>query len=53
LPLVSDIAGQQYTQGNAEPDGPISRTTLHTGKGTSFELPPASIVVLRGRISEQ
>jgi hypothetical protein len=53
LPLVLDVAGQQYTQGNAEPDGPISRKTLHTGKDTSYELPPASIVVLRGRIAGQ
>ena len=51
LPLAADIARQQYTQGHAEPDGPVSRRTLHSDKDIGYELPPASIVVLRGRIA--
>jgi hypothetical protein len=53
LPLAAESAAQTHTQGNARPDGPVSRSTLHTGKDTVYMLPPASIVVLRGQIQGQ
>ncbi len=40
--------------GHADPDGPPSRSSMTgAGSGTSYLLPKASIIVLRGRISEQ
>lgn len=38
-------------KGYADPDGPIARTTQNAAADTSYELPPASIVVVRGRLS--
>ena len=38
------------TKGYADPDGPILRTRAAAGPGTSYEIPAASIVVLRGRL---
>jgi hypothetical protein len=32
-----------YTQGWAEPDGPIARAQQNAGKGTTYELPAASV----------
>ena len=40
-----------YFPGNADPDGPIANSKQTAGKGTSFELPAASVVVIRGKIS--
>ena len=37
--------------GHADPDGPIARTTLNSGKDTTYDLPPASVVVIRGSIA--
>jgi hypothetical protein len=37
--------------GSADPDGPIAATSVNAGPDTSFELPAASITVLRGKIS--
>jgi hypothetical protein len=37
--------------GRAEPDGPAERTTIDARPGTIFELPKASITVLRGTIN--
>lgn len=51
-PLVADAA-RLNAQGHADPDGPVSRSTMHTGKDTVYVLPPASIVVLRGKIEGQ
>jgi hypothetical protein len=51
-PLVADAA-RLNAQGHADPDGPVSRNTMHTGKDTVYVLPPASIVVLRGKIEGQ
>ncbi|HKS73576.1 MAG TPA: hypothetical protein VJQ82_10300 [Terriglobales bacterium] len=34
--------------GKADPDGPISRQQIHANKDTEYELPPASVVVIRG-----
>jgi hypothetical protein len=51
MPLSADPSGDQNAQGHAAPDGPIIRRTLHAGKDTMFEIPAASIVVLRGNIA--
>jgi F5/8 type C domain len=39
--------------GHADPDGPASKTTVSSGAGATYQLPKASIVVLRGRLAEQ
>jgi len=38
------------TQGSADPDGPIIHTKLTAAKDTVYELPAASVVVIRGNI---
>jgi hypothetical protein len=38
------------TRGRADPDGPIVHTKLTAEKDTLYDLPPASIVVIRGGI---
>jgi len=35
----------------ADPDGPIVRSTINATANTAYELPAASIVVLRGKIA--
>jgi len=50
-PLAEGLSEEESAQGYAEPDGPIVRRTLHAGKDTTFEIPAASIVVLRGSIA--
>src|SRR5271165_3665258 len=42
----------QGTSGHADPDGPPSRSTVNGGAEAFFQLPKASITVLRGRIGE-
>ncbi len=42
-----------YTNGSADPDGPIARTKLNADKNTQFELPAASVTVIRGTISSR
>ncbi len=42
-----------YVPGHADPDGPVLHTKQNTGKDTWFELPAASIVVVRGKIGKQ
>jgi len=39
------------TRGIADPDGPIMHNKLNAEKGTLFDLPAASVVVIRGNIS--
>ena len=39
------------TQGWADPDGPIVRDKVKAGKDTMYDLPAASVVVVRGKIS--
>jgi hypothetical protein len=39
------------TMGHADPDGPIARTTLTAGKETMYDLPAASVVVIRGSVT--
>jgi hypothetical protein len=36
--------------GRADPDGPIAHTTQAAGSNASYELPAASIIVIRGKI---
>ena len=38
--------------GHADPDGPPSRSTVNGGADAVYQLPKASITVLRGRIGE-
>ena len=38
--------------GIADPDGPIARQTINAGKDTEYELPAASVVVIRGKIGK-
>jgi hypothetical protein len=40
-----------YTGGEANPDGPIAERDVTAAGDTEYELPPASIVVLRGTIA--
>ena len=42
-----------YTKGSADPDGPIFKTTQQAGKDTTFDLPAASVIVIRGKLSPQ
>jgi len=51
LPAVFPV--DAYTQGNADPDGPIAQSKQTAGKGTLYDLPAASVVVVRGRIEKQ
>jgi hypothetical protein len=37
--------------GHADPDGPIARSTVEADAGTTYTLPEASIVVLRGKVA--
>jgi hypothetical protein len=39
-----------YTAGHADPDGPIARRTQNTASNTLYDLPAASVVVIRGKI---
>jgi hypothetical protein len=39
------------TMGHADPDGPIARTTLTAEKETMYDLPAASVVVIRGSVT--
>lgn len=42
-----------YLPGHADPDGPVLHTKKTAGKDTTYELPAASIVVIRGTIGKQ
>ena len=37
-------------EGKADPDGPIARQKVNVAKETEYELPPASVVVIRGKV---
>jgi hypothetical protein len=43
---------QEGTGGHADPDGPPSRSAIGGSTGTVYQLPKASITVLRGRIGD-
>jgi len=40
-----------YTNGAADPDGPIAHAKQNASKDTVYQLPPASVVVIRGKLS--
>ena len=40
-----------FTKGWADPDGPIARTKETAGKDTLYELPAASVTVIRGAVA--
>ena len=48
LPQASDKTEKIYHGGSADPDGPIVRKQVPAGK--EFDLPAASVVVLRGKL---
>jgi hypothetical protein len=52
LPLADDIAAKLYEGGHADPDGPIAERDVNAAWDTQYELPPASIVVIRGGLAE-
>jgi len=39
------------TMGNANPDGPPSHTTINATRDTEYELGPASVTVIRGKLA--
>jgi len=41
-----------YLPGSADPDGPLAHSKLNAGKETIYELPAASVVVIRGKIGK-
>jgi hypothetical protein len=50
-------AGAEHTivatsKGWADPDGPIAHTKISAGKDTMYDLPAASVVVIRGTIGD-
>jgi F5/8 type C domain len=53
----SEHAGERSvvanTKGMADPDGPIVHRKQDAGKDTAFDLPAASVVVIRGKIGER
>lgn len=38
-------------KGHADPDGPAIKRTVHAGHNTQYDLPPASVTVLRGALN--
>jgi hypothetical protein len=48
-PSISGIQG--VDGGTAAPDGPPAKSTIEAGPTTRFLLPPASITILRGRVT--
>ena len=42
-----------YTDGSADPDGPILRSKQDAARDTAFDLPAASVVVIRGKLAGQ
>jgi hypothetical protein len=42
-----------YTNGTANPDGPIARSKQNTGEHTMYDLPAASVVVIRGKLAAE
>ena len=50
IPETLDKIPLLYTDGFADPDGPIQESTVRGDKSTEYEIPPASIVVLRGNL---
>jgi hypothetical protein len=40
-----------YRNGTADPDGPIARSKQNATKDTYYDLPAASVVVIRGKVA--
>jgi F5/8 type C domain len=40
-----------YTNGTANPDGPLARSKLNAAEDTVYDLPAASVVVVRGKLA--
>jgi len=38
-------------EGKVDPDGPILRQSVNAGRETEYELPPAAVVVIRGKVA--
>jgi hypothetical protein len=41
-----------YTNGTADPDGPILHSRQNATQETMYDLPPASVVVIRGKVAD-
>jgi hypothetical protein len=39
------------TKGHADPDGPIERSTVDGSKDSTYDIPPASVTVIRGKLA--
>jgi len=52
-PQALNTAANIYVDGKAEPDGPAVTRNFEAQKNTEYDLPPASIVVIRGKLSPQ
>jgi F5/8 type C domain/Glycosyl hydrolases family 39 len=52
-PLSGNAPANLFVGGKANPDGPIATRDFVMEKSTEFELPAASIVVLRGKLGAQ
>ena len=50
LPLEDSVAAKVYRDGWAEPDGPIAARDITADEQTQYEIPAASVLVVRGRI---
>lgn len=53
VPESEDQVQTMYVPGHADPDGPIEEMEQHADRNTQYELPAASIVVVRGRIAPE
>jgi hypothetical protein len=51
---TAENAGRRWGNGHADPDGPPSKSTVTAGgPETFYELPKASIIVLRGKLANE
>lgn len=51
LPLEDNVPAKVHKDGFAEPDGPIAESDISANGQTEYEIPAASIVVVRGKIN--
>jgi len=51
----AEVAGAptvvSYTNGTADPDGPILRTKQQAGENSAYDLPAATVIVIRGKMA--
>jgi hypothetical protein len=50
MPAVFPVVA--YKQGNADPDGPVAHAKQSANGDSSYDLPAASVVVIRGKIGD-